>query len=245
MPDGIAQTDGLKFSATQKKTKVRWIILGILFMVTAVNYADRATIAIAGPVISKDLGLNAAQMGWIFSAFGWAYVVAQLPGGWLLDRYGSKMVYAGSLALWSLFTMAQGLVGFITGGLAVLTLFALRFALGVAESPSFPGNGRVVAAWFPKQERATASAIFNSAQYFATVLFAPLMGWITTFFGWPWVFGMMGGLGILLTITWLKLVYSPIDHPMINRAELDYIAAGGGLVNMDQPATQKASGGAK
>jgi len=245
MPDGTAQTNGLEFAATAKKTKVRWIILAMLFMVTAVNYADRATIAIAGPVISKDLGLNAVQMGWVFSAFGWAYVVAQLPSGWLLDRFGSKRVYAASLALWSLLTMAQGLVGFVTGGLALLTLFALRFALGVAESPSFPGNGRVVAAWFPKQERATASAIFNSAQYFATVLFAPLMGWVTTFFGWPWVFGMMGGLGLLLTVAWLKVVYSPSDHPMINQAEVDYIAAGGGLVNMDEPATQKAGGGAQ
>ena len=197
MPDGNAQTVGQKFAAIEKRTKVRWLILAILFMVTAVNYADRATIAIAGPVISKDLGLSAVQMGWVFSAFGWAYVVAQLPGGWLLDRYGSKIVYACSLGLWSLFTMAQGLVGFVTGGLALLTLFALRFALGVAESPSFPGNGRVVAAWFPKQERATASAIFNSAQYFATVLFAPLMGWIVTFFGWPWVFVTMGVLGLV------------------------------------------------
>jgi len=104
-----------------------------------------------------------------------------------------------------------------------------------------------VAAWFPKQDRATASAIFNSAQYFATVIFAPLMGWITTFFGWPWVFGVMGGLGVLLTIAWLKLVYSPADHPWANRAEVDYIAAGGGLVNMDVPASKdaEADGGAK
>ena len=71
------------------------------------------------------------------------------------------------------------------------------------------------------------------------------MGWIVTFFGWPWVFGMMGGLGIVLTVVWLKLVYSPADHPMINQAEVDYIAAGGGLVNMDQPASKAASGGAK
>ena len=117
--------------------------------------------------------------------------------------------------------------------------------LGVAELPSFPGNSRVVAAWFPRQERATASAIFNSAQYFATVIFAPLMGWITYEFGWPWVFGVMGGLGLILTAGWLKLVYSPVDHPMANRAEVDYIAAGGGLVNMDQPATKDADGGAK
>ncbi|MDR3535176.1 MAG: MFS transporter [Acetobacteraceae bacterium] len=244
MPDD-AQTMRPVALGSDHRTKVRWLIVAMLFAVTAVNYADRATLAIAGPVVSKDLGLNAQQMGFIFSAFGWAYVIGQLPGGWLLDRFGSKMVYAGSLLLWSGFTIAQGFVGFVTGGLAVLVLFALRFMLGIAESPSFPGNSRVVAAWFPRQERATASAIFNSAQYFATVIFAPLMGWITYSFGWPWVFGVMGGIGILLTISWLKLVYNPSDHPWANQAEVDYIAAGGGLVNMDEPATKEADGGAK
>ena len=227
------------------RTSVRWLILGMLFAVTVVNYADRATLSIAGPVVAKDLGMNAAQMGFIFSAFGWSYVIGQLPGGWLLDRFGSKIVYAGSLLLWSLFTILQGFVGFLAGGVAIMVLFGLRFLLGLAESPSFPGNSRVVAAWFPRQERATASAIFNSAQYFATVLFAPLMGWITYSFGWPWVFGVMGGLGVILTGVWLKVVYSPKDHPNANRAEVDYIAAGGGLVDMDQPATKDDVGGAK
>ncbi|WP_349255668.1 MFS transporter [Rhodopila sp.] len=207
----------------------------MLFAVTAVNYADRATLGIAGPVVSKDLGLDHVQMGFIFSAFGWSYVIAQLPGGWLLDRYGSKVVYAFGLGLWSLMTMAQGFVIFLTGAAAMTVLFGLRLLLGVAEAPSFPGNSRIVAAWFPKQERATASAIFNSAQYFATVIFAPLMGWITTMFGWPWVFGVMGGIGLLLTALWLKTIYNPPEHPMINRAEVDYIAAGGGLVNIDEP----------
>ncbi len=241
MPDGTTPIR----AASDRRTNVRWLIVAMLFVVTTVNYADRATIAIAGPVISKDLGLNAAEMGVIFSAFGWAYVIAQLPGGWLLDRYGSKVVYAASLGLWSVFTIAQGFVGFVTGGFAAAVLFGLRFMLGVAESPSFPGNGRVVAAWFPSRERATASAIFNSAQYFATVLFAPLMGWITFAFGWPWVFGVMGGLGIILTVAWLRLVYSPVDHPMANRAEVDYIAAGGGLVNMDDAAAKGDEGGAR
>jgi ACS family glucarate transporter-like MFS transporter len=227
------------------RTQVRWLVLAMLFTVTAINYADRATLAIAGPVVARDLGLNAAQMGFIFSAFGWSYVIGQLPGGWLLDRFGSKIVYAGSLALWSLFTIAQGFVGFLAGGLAVVVLFWLRFMLGLAESPSFPGNSRVVAAWFPRQERATAAAIFNSAQYFATVIFAPLMGWITYSFGWPWVFGVMGGLGLILTVAWLQLVYSPKDHPRANRAEVDYIAAGGGLVDMDQAAAKDEAGGAK
>ncbi len=220
-------------SGVERKTYIRWLIVAILFVVTSVNYADRATISLAGPVVSKQLGLDAKDMGFIFSAFGWAYVLAQLPGGWLLDRFGSKIVYALSIFTWSIFTAAQGLVGFFTGGVAVFVLFSLRFLLGVAESPSFPGNSRVVAAWFPKQERATAAAIFNSAQYFATVIFAPLMGWIIYSFGWPWVFAVMGGLGIVLAGVWVQFVHAPAAHPYANKAEVDYIAAGGGLVTMD------------
>jgi len=218
----------------EKPTHFRYYIVILLFVLTAINYADRATLAITGPVVSKDLGLNAAEMGFIFSAFGWAYVIGQLPGGWLLDRFGSKMVYAFSIFLWSMFTLCQGFVGFLTGGLAIATLFGLRLMVGFAEAPSFPGNSRVVAAWFPGHERGTASAIFNSAQYFATVIFAPLMGWITVSFGWPWVFGVMGGLGIMMTFVWLKVMASPTNHPLTNQAEVDYIAAGGGLVNLDQ-----------
>ncbi|WP_083896974.1 MFS transporter [Azospirillum sp. B506] len=230
-----------------KQTRVRYLILAMLFLVTVINYADRATLSITGPVISKELGISAAEMGFIFSAFGWAYVLGQLPGGWLLDRYGSKIVYGLSIFTWSVFTLMQGSIGFFAGGAAVMMLFALRFAVGFAEAPSFPGNSRVVAAWFPGQERATASAIFNSAQYFATVIFAPLMGWLTHSFGWHWVFGVMGGLGIVTAGVWMKTVYAPKDHPGINQAELDHIAAGGGLINMDdgQKAAASAQGGAK
>lgn len=230
-------------SATAKRTNVRYLILAMLFLVTVINYADRATLSITGPVISKELGISAAEMGFIFSAFGWAYVLGQLPGGWLLDRFGSKVVYGLSIFTWSAFTLMQGTIGFLAGGTAVMMLFALRFAVGFAEAPSFPGNSRVVAAWFPGNERATASAVFNSAQYFATVIFAPLMGWLTHSFGWHWVFGVMGGLGIVMAGVWMKTVYAPKDHPRINQAELDYIAAGGGLVNMDDGKKTAASAG--
>jgi ACS family glucarate transporter-like MFS transporter len=116
-------------------------------------------------------------------------------------------------------------------------LFALRFMVGLAEAPSFPANGRIVAAWYPANERGTASAIFNSAQYFATVLFAPIMGFITVTFGWPYVFYFMGGLGILTSLVWLKVMYSPRSHPNLSPQELNYIAEGGALVNLDQPNT--------
>ena len=83
--------------ADAKRTRVRYGIVAMLFLVTAINYADRATISIADTSLSKDLGLDAVSMGFIFSAFGWSYVIGQLPGGWLLDRFGSKPVYAASI----------------------------------------------------------------------------------------------------------------------------------------------------
>ena len=217
----------------EKATKVRWLILAILFAVTTINYADRATIAIAGPEIKKLLGLSPVQMGFVFSAFAWSYVLAQLPGGWLLDRFGTKITYFFSIFLWSLFTMLMGTVGFLTGAAALTALFCLRLAVGAAEAPSFPGNSRLASSWFPTAERGTAAAIFNSAQYFATVLFGPLMGWLVHTYGWQSVFYVMGGLGILMSVIWLKMVYGPKDHPRINAAELAYIEAGGALVDLE------------
>ncbi|QOZ31915.1 MFS transporter [Bradyrhizobium sp. CCBAU 53421] len=221
-------------SATDaRRSRVRLLIVTMLFLVTTVNYADRATLSIAGPALSKELHLDPVAMGYVFSAFGWSYVIAQVPCGWLLDRYGSKWVYAISIIVWSIFTAMQGLVGFLSAGAAVVLLFALRFLVGFAEAPSFPANARIVAAWFPGNERGTASAFFNSGQYFATVIFAPLMGWIAHEYGWRHVFYVMGGLGIVMGIAWIKTIYEPKDHPGINEAEFDYIKQGGALVDMD------------
>jgi|HubBroStandDraft_6_1064221.scaffolds.fasta_scaffold140971_2 ACS family glucarate transporter-like MFS transporter len=223
--------------------RVRFSIVAMLFAVTMVNYADRATIAIAGPVLSKDLGMSAVQMGFVFSAFGWAYVIGQIPGGWLLDRFGSKAVYFASIFTWSLFTLLQGAVGLLAASAALYALFMLRFLVGFAESPSFPANARIVAAWFPANERGTACAIFNSAQYFATVVFAPIMGWITTMMGWPYVFYFMGLVGVIVSLIWLIVLYSPDRHPRITPGELAYIEAGGALVHMDDAAAGKARTG--
>src|SRR5262245_463152 len=219
--------------AEARRSRVRLFIVTMLFLVTTVNYADRATLSIAGPALSKELHLDPIAMGYVFSAFGWSYVIAQVPGGWLLDRYGSRWVYAFSIMIWSLFTLLQGWVGFLGGGAAITVLFLLRLLVGFAEAPSFPANARIVAAWFPGNERGTASAFFNSGQYFATVIFAPLMGWIAHDFGWRYVFYVMGLLGVIVGIVWLKTMYGPKDHPGINEAEFDYISRGGALVDMD------------
>ena len=225
-----------------RKSNFRWVIVSLLFFVTAINYADRTVLSIAGPALAKSLGLNSVSMGYIFSAFGWSYVIAQLPGGWLLDRFGSRKIYAISLFVWSFFTFITGFVGLFTGLTAVVILFTLRFLLGIAEAPAFPANSRITVAWFPTRETGTAAAIFNSAQYFATVLFAPLLGYIVQTYGWKYSFIFMGLIGFIFLIFWLRYVHAPRRSKHINKAELDYITEGGALVEMDQSAKQGKNG---
>ncbi|WP_341248835.1 MFS transporter [Cupriavidus pauculus] len=222
-------------SADTRRTNVRYWILALIFIVTTINYADRATLSITGPAMREEFGFTAVQMGYIFSAFSWAYVIAQIPGGWLLDRFGARRIYAFSIFAWSFFTLLQGWIGVFAGiGQAIAVLFALRFAVGLAESPAFPANAKVVASWFPTAERGTASAIFNAAQYFAAVVFTPLMAWIVHSWGWHHVYLWMGVMGILLALVWLKVMRSPAAHPGVNQAELDHIAEGGGLIHMGE-----------
>jgi ACS family glucarate transporter-like MFS transporter len=221
-------------------SNVRFFIVFMLFFASSVNYADRASLAITKAKLSTDLHLDTVSMGYLLSAWGWSYVVAQLPSGWLLDRFGSKRVYGGAFFVWSLLVFLMGFAGLLSGRAAFVTLFVLLFLAGFALAPAFPGNGRFVTAWFPAKERGTASAIFNSSQYFSLVLFAPFMSWIVQNFGWKYVFWTMGGLGMALTPAWFKFMHSPRNHPRLSEAELEYIAAGGGLVNMDTSAATSA-----
>lgn len=213
----------------------RFVILGLIFVVTVLNYADRATMSIAGTGVVKDLGLDPVMLGMIFSAFAWAYALGQVPGGWLLDKFGARRVYGCSLLLWSVFTMLQGTVGWmgLAGASAAIALFAMRFMLGLVESPAFPANNRIVSCWFPTRERGTASALFNSAQYMAVVVFAPLMAWLTHAWGWEHVFLWMGGLGIVATFFWFALYRDPLSAPRLGEAELKLMREGGALVDLE------------
>ena len=222
--------------ADSRRSHVRYSILAMLFVVTTLNHADRATLSMAAPAIGKDLAIDTVRMGYAFSAFGWSYTALQIPGGWLLDRFGSRLVYGLGLLLWSLFTFLQGTVGFFTGAVAFAMLVCFRFLMGIGEAPAFPANGRIAAMWFPTHERGFASAVFNSAQYFALAVFNPLMGWILVGFGWQSVFYAMGLVGIVFAFLWLRVIRDPQHHPRVSPAELKYIERGGGLVNMgDKP----------
>ena len=181
--------------------------------------------------MTKDISLDPVKMGYLFSGFSWAYVLGQLPSGALLDRFGSKLVYGTGIVVWSICALLTGFAGYLAAGAAFTVIFLLRLVAGFAQAPVFPGNGRIVASWFPANERGRASAIFNSSQYFALMIFAPILGWIIHSTGWRSGFWFMGVLGFVLALIWVKNIYDVRDHPRISTAEIDTIEQGGGLVN--------------
>ena len=220
--------------AATQRTSVRYSILAMLVVAGAVNLGDRANLSIAGSAMSADLGIGSIGLGYVFSAFAWAYVIAQLPAGWLLDRFDSIKVYGVSLVLWSLCTVAQGFLGMLSATTAIVGLFALRFLLGLVESPVSPANSYIVAAWFPVHERGLATSIYNSAQYIAVVLFVPMMGYLVHSSGWPSAFWVMGALGLMLAVAWFRVMRRPLAHPRANAAELDYLREGGANISADE-----------
>lgn len=205
----------------------RYEVILLLFVMMIINQGDRATLSIAGASVSQELGLNHAEMGWLFSAFAWAYMLLQLPGGLAIDRFGSVKVLGLAILVWSIFTAAIGSVALMPVGVAFFAVFALRFMVGVAEAPCFPANSKIVSMWFPTAERGTATAIFNASQYFAAVVFTPLLAWISTRWGWPWIFYVMGAAGILIGILFIIRIKAPVDHGGVSSVELETIRKGG------------------
>jgi len=189
--------------------KARLLVLGLMTVATMINYLDRTVISVAAPLLSKDLGLNAALMGVAFSAFSWTYAAAQIPGGILLDRLGVRLTYFLSVTLWSICTLLQGL----TIGLA--TLVGARLALGIAEAPAYPCNSRILNTWFPQDERARATGVYSVGQYFGLAFLSPVLFWIAGEFGWRVLFVVVGALGVGFGLVWLSLYREPETAPTV------------------------------
>ncbi|WP_413723212.1 MFS transporter [Sodalis sp. RH24] len=219
-----------KAVAKVKKSNIRFIILGFIFLATVFNYVDRATLSVAAPFMSKELGFDASTMGWAFSAFGWAYVLMQIPGGWVLDKLGARLVYGVALIVWSAITVLQGYVYLFTSPFIIL--FVLRFLMGAVEAPAFPANSRLTVQWFPNKERAFATSIYSAAQYISLALFTPLMTWILQTLSWHYIFYYIGSAGIAIGLAWLWYVRDPVRHRDVNAAEIDYIRSGGGIPDL-------------
>jgi MFS transporter, ACS family, D-galactonate transporter len=206
-----------------RPSRVRIGILGLITFATMLNYVDRSVMGVAQPSLVKELAIGPEVMGLIFSAFSWTYALAQIPGGMLLDRLGSRVTYALSLGLWSLATMAHGLMSTVAG------LFSARLALGLAEAPCFPANSRILSTWFPQAERARANSVYSVGQYVGLGLMIPVLTWIAATWGWRALFFVFGGIGVLFAMVWIVAYRDPHQSRKVNQAELDHIAAGGGL----------------
>jgi len=187
-----------------------------------VNYLDRTVLGIAAPYLTKELALDAAAMGIVFSAFSWSYALLQIPGGIFLDRFGTRTTYSLALTLWSGFTAFMGFVG----SLPVLLL--TRVGVGVFEAPCFPANSRILATWFPQQERARANSIYSVGQYAGIAFLSVPLFWITQQFGWRGLFLIAGAFGIALGILFWWYYREPSEDRQLGASELAHIEAGGG-----------------
>lgn len=209
---------------TSKRTRVRYGMLALVFINVVINYLDRSNLSVAATDLSGELTLSSVQLGLIFSAFGWTYAALQIPGGLLADRIGPRILYALCLVTWSLATIAQGLAkGFAS-------LFAFRLATGAFEAPSYPINNRIVTSWFPDHERASAIALYVSGQFIGLAFLTPALVFLQHYTGWRGLFIVTGLVGLGWGLIWYFFYRDPLEHSQVNKAELDYIEKGGGVL---------------
>lgn len=198
-------------------TNIRWQIVVLLFFATTINYIDRAVLGILKPLLEKDLGWTQIEYGWMVTAFQLTYALGYVFSGHLIDRIGVRQGFLGSVSLWSLAAMAHA------AARSVLGFSAARAALGLAEGGMFPAAIKTVAEWFPKEERAFATGIFNAGSNVGAVTCPLVVPWIATNWGWQAAFVITGAIGFLWVAAWMKLYRHPDKHPAVSAEELAHI----------------------
>lgn len=201
----------------EQKGQYRWVVCALLFFATTVNYIDRQILSLIKEFLDAELGWTNEQFGMVNSAFQGAYAVGLLAFGWFVDRYGTKIGYAVSLVAWSVMAMAHALVGSVGG------FFMARAALGFSEGGNFPSAIKAVALWFPKRERAFATAIFNSGTNVGALIAPAVIPWIALTFGWRWAFVLAGAAGFIWLLFWFPMYDVPEKRPGMTREELAHI----------------------
>jgi sugar phosphate permease len=202
-------------AASGKPSRGRWYVLLLISAMYLITYLDRVNISTAAPAISKEFAFDKVTMGFIFSAFVWAYALFQVPGGWLSDRFGARGVLGGVVIYWSLMTAATA-AAFSAGSFIVV-----RFLFGVGEAGAFPGATRAMQLWYPQAERGLVQGVTHSASRLGAAIAPPIVVLIMSEFGWRPVFYICGAVGLLWSLWW-SLTYRnlPEDHPLVNKTEL-------------------------
>jgi MFS transporter, ACS family, hexuronate transporter len=181
----------------------RWLMISLAFWATVINYLDRQTLSVAAPVLREQFHMSNVEYGRVVSAFMFAYTIMNGLSGPMIDRLGTRLGYALCIAWWStaavLHTFARGAV----------SLGVYRFLLGMGEAGNWPGGVKVVAEWFPEQERALASGLFNSGSSVGAILAPPIVAFVLLRFGWPTAFFVVGVAGFVWLLFWWPTYYTP------------------------------------
>lgn len=188
---------------------LRWTAVALLVIGGVVNYLDRSTLSIANTTIATEFGLGPVEMGLLLSAFSWPYAIANLPAGYLVDKFGPKKMFAWACVGWS-----------IAGGLMALAnsfgvMYALRVLLGVTESPFFTAGLKVNQRWFNEKDRAFPVAVVNTGSQIANAIAPPLLVALMLFIGWRGMFILIAALGFVVVAFWLRFYRDPNVQEMV------------------------------
>jgi MFS transporter, ACS family, hexuronate transporter len=205
---------------TVRVGRYRWMICGLLFAATAINYIDRQTIGVLKPTLQAELKWTESSYADIVFWFQCAYAIGYLGFGPIIDRIGARLGYAVAFTVWTLAHIAHGFVHSITQ-------FALaRFSLGLGESGSFPASLKAVSEWFPQKERAFAVGVFNAGSNVGAIVTPLVVPAITLAWGWRVAFIATGAATFVWLIAWLAMYRSPAFHRKVTASELAYIHSG-------------------
>jgi sugar phosphate permease len=210
-----------RISRVPKVPRVRWGIGLLLGAGVLINYFDRINLSVAAPQLQQEFGLTDGEIGWLFSGFFWSYALLQIPTGMILDRFGVTRIMRVTAFLWSIASAGTAFAGGFGG------ILAARLVLGFAEAPGFPASSKATGYWFPRGERAMATAIFDAAAKFSNVIGVPIVALAVVHFGWRWGFGITGLLSFLYFIAFVIVYRDPSKHPRLTKVERDYIVDGG------------------
>jgi ACS family hexuronate transporter-like MFS transporter len=197
--------------------RFRWVICALLFFATTVNYIDRQILSLLKPILDGELGWTNEQFGMVNAAFQAAYAIGLMAFGVFIDRAGTKIGYAVSIAAWSIAAIGHALISSIGG------FMGARIALGLGEGGNFPSAIKAVALWFPKRERAYATALFNSGSNVGAIVAPAVVPWMALTFGWRSAFVAAGIAGLIWLLFWLPWYETPERSKHLSRAELEHI----------------------
>lgn len=202
--------------------RLRWLVIGLIFCATVINYIDRQTVSVLKTAISHDLGLSNADYAAVQNSFLIFYGISQMVSGRIYDIIGTRLGFMCSIVIWSVAAAAHSFAR-TAGGFALW-----RGVLGFGEAGNWPGAAKAVGEWFPVKERALGMGIFNTGAAVGGALSPPIIAALATAYGWRPVFITTGLLGFVWLAAWLAIYRLPEQHPWISAAERAYIVSGRG-----------------